>query len=117
MSLTFPCEIISWHVLPAVRREIASYLTAEKNVSRKIVAKKLGLTEAAVCQYLKHKRGGTHKFNEPDLIKIKKMADIMMQSDKGFDGMCVVCKEFDASAEIIAHTEPKKIRAKIILYR
>ena len=101
MGLTFPCEIISWHVLPAVRREIAKYLTDEKKYTRKIVAEKLGLTEAAICQYLKHKRGGNYKFNEPDLRKIRKMADLMMQSGKGMDSMCVVCKEFDAAQEML----------------
>ncbi|HLC80059.1 MAG TPA: hypothetical protein VJG83_06620 [archaeon] len=109
MGLSFPCEIISWHVLPAVRREIASYLVSEKNVSRKLVSQKLGLTESAVCQYLKHKRGGTHKFNEHDLQKIREMADIMMNSEKGFDKMCVVCKEFDASEQILSQANVKRI--------
>ncbi|MCR4335767.1 MAG: hypothetical protein NUV57_04495 [archaeon] len=108
MNLTFPCEIISWNVLPAVRREIAQYLVTEKHVSRKIIAKKLNLTEAAVCQYLKGKRGGNHKFNDSDQKKLKKMADIMMESDKGFDGMCVVCKEFDAASEIMDSINLKK---------
>jgi len=101
MGLTFPCELISWNVLPAVRREIAQYLITEKQISRKIVAKKLSLTEAAICQYLKGKRGSNHKFNDSDRKKLKKMADLMMESDKGFDGMCVVCKEFDAAKDIM----------------
>jgi len=107
MVLTFPCEIVSWNVLPAVRREISRYLINDKKVSRKIVATKLGLTEAAVCQYLKGKRGGNYKFKEADQKKIRKMADLMMQSDKNFDGMCVVCKEFDAVNEIVER-ETKK---------
>ncbi len=109
MGLTFPCEIISWHVLPAVRREITSYLVNEKKVPRKIVAKKLGLTEAAICQYLKHKRGGTHKFNEKDLGKIKEMAEMVVNSEKGFDKMCVICKEFDASDEILSKAGVNRI--------
>jgi len=101
VSLVFPCEIISWQVLPAVRREITSYLINEKKVSRKVVSKKLGLTEAAVCQYLKHKRGGLHKFTKHDLDKIKKMADLLLESDKALDGMCFVCKEFDAATQVM----------------
>ncbi|MCR4368328.1 MAG: hypothetical protein NUV67_00295 [archaeon] len=107
MSLTFPCEIISWNVLPAVRREMTEYLVNEKKISRKMVAGKLNLTEAAVCQYLKHKRGGNYKFNDSDLKKIKKMAELMMQSDKSFDGMCVVCREFDAAGDAIAQVRAK----------
>src|SRR3989344_398649 len=113
MPLTFPCEIISWHVLPAVRREIAKYLIIEKNTSRKVVAQKLGLTEAAVCQYLKAKRGGSHQFNEHDLVKIKEMADILMKSEKVFDKMCVVCKEFDASDQILAQNNVKRIESQL----
>ena len=100
-------------MLPAVRREIAKYLINTKNLSRKIVAGKLGLTEAAVCQYLKHKRGGTHQFNDHDLVKIREMADIMMTSEKGFDKMCVVCKEFDASDQILAQNSVKRIESRL----
>ncbi len=109
MGLTFPCDIISWQVLPAVRREIAKYLIDEKKVARKVVAQKLGITEAAVCQYLKHKRGGNHKFNEHDLVKIREMAQTIVQSGKGVQSMCVVCKEFDASEQILAQANVKRI--------
>lgn len=109
MSLVFPCEIISWQVLPAVRREISIYMTSEKNISRKDVAQKLGLTEAAVCQYIKHKRGGSHKFSDKDLKKIRKMADLMILTGKPFEGMCVVCKEFDASKEMLEAANTKSV--------
>ena len=111
MGLTFPCEIISWHVLPAVRREIAKYLVFEKNTPRKTVAQKLGLTEAAICQYIKHKRGGNYQFKEGDLTKIRKMADLMMQSEKGFDRMCVVCKEFDAAQEMLEDRKSTRLNS------
>ena len=102
MGLTFPCEIIGWQILPAVRREIARHLVVDKKMKRKVVAQKLGITEAAICQYLKAKRGGTHKFNSHDLVKIREMAELMVNSEKGFSSMCVVCKEFDASGEALA---------------
>ena len=109
MGLTFPCEIIGWQVLPAVRREIARYLVDEKKLTRKAVAGKLGITEAAICQYLKAKRGGTHKFSEHDLVKIREMAEMVMSSDKGIGGMCVVCKEFDAAEEVLAKAGVSRI--------
>ncbi|VVB99937.1 Uncharacterised protein [uncultured archaeon] len=102
MSLVFPCEIIGWQVLPAVRREIAKYLISEKKMTRKEVARKLGITEAAICQYLKAKRGGSHKFNDHDLEKVREMADLLMKSDKGLGKMCVVCRDFDAADEALA---------------
>src|SRR3989338_8871233 len=112
MGLTFPCEIISWHVMPAMRREITRYLVNDKKVTRKNIAQKLGITEAAVCQYLKAKRGNGHTFNETDLGKIRKMADMMMESDKGFDKMCVICKEFEAPYEIMEKRKAMEIKIK-----
>ena len=110
MGLTFPCEIIGWQVLPAIRREIAKYMVSEKNMTRKAVANKLGITEAAVCQYLKSKRGGNHKFNEHDLAKIKEMAHVILSSEKkGMGNMCVVCKEFDASEEVLSKAGASRI--------
>jgi len=101
MGITFPCEIVSWNVLPAVRREMTNYLINEKNVSRKTVAKKLGLTESAVCQYVKNKRGGSYKFSSKNLVKIRKLADLLMESDKKFDCMCYICKELDSPEKTI----------------
>lgn len=100
MGITFPCEIISWHVLPAVRREIAIYLAKEKGLSRKLIAEKLGITEAAVCQYIKSKRGNNYKFREKDKRKIKEIAEKLLIADKKLDKMCVVCKEFDVADAI-----------------
>ena len=94
MSVYFPCEIMKWKILPAIRREMTIYLINEKKNSRKIVSKKLGLTEAAICQYLKGKRGGNFKFGETELKKIKKLANKLMQQ-KSNDGLCFICKEFD----------------------
>lgn len=109
MGLVFPCEIIGWQVLPAVRREIAHYLIEEKKVPRKVVAQKLSITEAAICQYLTGKRGGTHKFNDHDLRKIREMAEMMIGSEKGLEGICVVCKEFDASEEALAKAGASRV--------
>jgi uncharacterized protein len=50
-----PQEIDVWYILPAVRREIALALV-KKGLKQKDIAKKLGMTEAAVSQYIKNKR-------------------------------------------------------------
>lgn len=52
-----PVEIEYWYVLPAVRREFAIQLKAVGNLRQKDVANILGITEAAVSQYLKGTRG------------------------------------------------------------
>jgi predicted transcriptional regulator len=57
-----PQELEVWYVIPAIRRELAKGLVAE-GLSQKQVAEKLGLTGAAVSQYLSDKRAD--KFELP----------------------------------------------------
>jgi len=59
-----PCELIVWYVLPAIRREFARVLVKEFNLTQREAARKLGVTESAVSQYLKSKRGKEMKFNQ-----------------------------------------------------
>jgi predicted transcriptional regulator len=52
-----PCEYIIWHGLPVIRKEIAASLVFSHGLSQRQAAKKLGVTPAAVSQYLSKKRG------------------------------------------------------------
>lgn len=52
-----PIEIEYWYVLPTIRREIATSLKKRGNLRQKEVADILGITEAAVSQYIKGTRG------------------------------------------------------------
>jgi len=58
-----PQEIEVWYILPAIRKEIAIEMK-KLGLKQNEIAQKLGLTEAAVSQYLKGKRG-----NDVDLDK------------------------------------------------
>lgn len=51
-----PLEIEYWFVLPAIRRELALRLV-ERNLKQREIAKIVGMTEAAVSQYIKGNRG------------------------------------------------------------
>ena len=52
-----PCEEFQWHIIPIIRRELTLCLVEVFSLSNVEVAKKLGLTPAAICQYLHGKRG------------------------------------------------------------
>ena len=54
-KLIFPQEIEVWYVLPLIRRKIALKMV-EKGLQQKEVAKIMGITPAAVCQYKTEKR-------------------------------------------------------------
>ncbi len=70
--MMLPQEVEVWYILPAIRsalcRELASRL------SQKEIAKLLGITEPAVSQYIKGKRGSKVKFNEETKKDIKRIA-------------------------------------------
>lgn len=55
--MKIPCELIVWYVLPAIRRELARELVDKHGMIQAEVARKFGVTDAAVSQYLKSKRG------------------------------------------------------------
>jgi len=50
-----PQEIDVWYILPTIRRELALALV-KKGLKQREIAGKLGMTEAAVSQYVKNKR-------------------------------------------------------------
>lgn len=53
-----PCEIVVWYVLPTIRREIAKELVTAYRMKQVDVGQIFGVTDAAISQYLKKKRGG-----------------------------------------------------------
>ena len=69
-----PQEIEVWYIMPALRREIAKSLIKDFNFTQKQVAEYMGLTEAAVSQYLSSKRGKDVVFSDAVSSEIKKSA-------------------------------------------
>lgn len=51
-----PQEIEAWYVLPLIRRELALAMKIE-GLDQKSIAKLLGVTAAAISQYVNNKRG------------------------------------------------------------
>jgi predicted transcriptional regulator len=57
MGFQMPCERLAKEVLPSVRSMIAKSLIEEKKVSLYSAAKLLGVTPAAISNYIRRKRG------------------------------------------------------------
>ncbi len=79
-----PQEIEVRYVLPVLRRELAKQMI-KLGLSQKEAAKKLGITEAAVSQYFKKKRGTGG-------IKLP-MAEIAKSAKRIFNGKSTKCLE------------------------
>ena len=56
--MKIPCEIVVWYVLPMIRREVSKELVHTHGMTQAEVARRFGVTDAAISQYLKKKRGG-----------------------------------------------------------
>jgi hypothetical protein len=75
-----PQEIEVWFVIPAIRRELAKAFIA-KGKSQKQSADLLGISEAAISQYLSDKRGNELQFDTEEKKKIVNAADKILAGE------------------------------------
>lgn len=69
-----PQELEVWYLIPALRRELAKILISDFGMSQKKASQTLGITESAISQYLKSKRGSELKFSKEEIEKIRESA-------------------------------------------
>jgi hypothetical protein len=90
-----------WNGLPVIRKEIAESMINDYGFSQKETAEKLGITPAAVCQYLSKKRGKSNISDENILIEIKLSAKNIIDNGNGhiISETCRICKLIRKSTE------------------
>jgi len=76
-----PQEIEVWYTIPALRRELAKAMVEEK-LTQKEIAGIMGITEAAVSQYIHSKRAKEVVFDKHTLIEIQKSAKHIIEKPK-----------------------------------
>ena len=95
--MKIPCELVVWYVLPTIRREVAKELVKTHGMTQAQVAKKFGVTDAAISQYLKKKRGENQliedspqyeAFKEEIKLSAERIAD---NTSEFVDEMCRIC--------------------------
>jgi predicted transcriptional regulator len=72
---TLPQEIEVWYIIPAIRRGLARCLTGHHGVSYDNVGKMLGISKAAISQYVNNKRAAKIQLPEQALKEIGKACD------------------------------------------
>jgi len=79
---SLPQEIEVWYIIPAVRREFSRVLVEKRGLTLEKAGGIIGVTKAAVSQYLKNKRASL--FTIPKAIKkeIEKSAEIVVKDDR-----------------------------------
>ncbi|RZN41584.1 MAG: transcriptional regulator [Methanosarcinales archaeon] len=89
--MKFPCENVVWYVLPAIRSELSKELA--KVMSQKKISEILGITQAAVSQYVSNKRGSKIEFQEDVLDAIHDLANDIAAGnlDNQTSRICEIC--------------------------
>ena len=116
-----PQEIEVWYIIPAVRKEFARCLTTEHKLSYEKTGLALGISKAAVSQYLSNKRANkvcldvkTKKeinksavliFENPKvaMVEIQKILKFMKDNHCS----CNVCKQYNKDVIKYCNCEPK----------
>lgn len=82
-KMIHPQEIEVWYVIPAIRRELAKEMK-NRGMGQMEISEILGVTEAAVSQYLSNKRAAEIKFDKGLKHEIQEAVDnIMNESEEG----------------------------------
>jgi len=89
-----PCEYMMWNGLPVIRSEIAECITKNFGLNQKETARKLGVTPAAVCQYLSKKRGKIKIIDKKILEEINISAKRIIENEGNsvLTETCRLCK-------------------------
>jgi predicted transcriptional regulator len=69
-----PCELVVGRILPTLRASVVKELSGKYRMKQSEIAKKLGITQASVSQYLSETRGGSTKMLD-DFPQISEYAD------------------------------------------
>ena len=88
------CEYMMWNGLPVIRKEIAESMINDFGLNQKDAAKRLGITPAAVCQYISKKRGRIEISDKLVLKEIKISAENIIVNGDGsvLPETCRICK-------------------------
>ena len=92
--LQTPCELMQWQGLTLIRKELIKSMINNHGVKQKEAAEILGITPAAVSQYLSRKRGRITIINYNIIKEINLSAEKILNHGQKVvtDEMCRICK-------------------------
>lgn len=77
-----PQEIEVWYIIPGIRKELSKILTSKHKLTLEKAGNILGISKAAVSQYLNKKRGSAIRFPEKIRKEIEIAADRLVKDEK-----------------------------------
>lgn len=97
MPMKIPCEVVVKDILPMIRKELSVILVKEYGLPQSTVARRLDITDAAVSQYLRSKRGSSidcsvYPQYEGLMEELRKSAEIIFSDGDVFSELCCLCE-------------------------
>lgn len=86
------CDSLARRLLPRMRAEMVYRLVNERGISQSEVSKRLGISRAAISQYMSRKRGYTDAGLSGDLDEIIEKWVTAVASGTGTITICDVCR-------------------------
>jgi predicted transcriptional regulator len=100
-----PCELVVGRILPVLRASVVRELSKKHKMKQSDIAKKLGITQASVSQYLSSARGGGSEMLE-NFPKIEDYAETISRRivageprNEWHGILCQVCRDIRSDEE------------------
>ena len=91
--MKLPCEIVVWYVIPVVKSELARAMV-KKGMTQKSVSEVIGVTQAAISQYMSRKRGSGMELTDEMKLLLNDFAESVANGTTGNkDIREFICKE------------------------
>jgi predicted transcriptional regulator len=90
-----PCELVVGRILPTLRASVVKELSGKYRMKQSEIAKKLGITQASVSQYLSETRGGSTKMLDdfPQITEYaNEIANRIVAGETRYQWYSVLCK-------------------------
>jgi len=94
-----PCELVVGRILPTLRASVVRELSGKYRMKQSDIAKKLGITQASVSQYLSSTRGNSTEILEdfPQILEYaEEIAERIMAGETRYEWYGVLCKACNA---------------------
>ncbi|MDK2863260.1 MAG: uncharacterized protein PWQ46_970 [Methanomicrobiaceae archaeon] len=94
------CDSLVRRLLPAMRAEMVYRLVNERGISQSEVSKRLGVSRAAISQYMSRKRGCNREEFPENLDMVIERWVSAVASGEGRITLCDICRSTDPSDQV-----------------
>lgn len=111
-----PCELVVGKIMPAMRASVVKELSRKYHMKQAEIARKLGITQASVSQYLSSARAAGTKMTEsfPEIkTYANEIAKKISAGEDRFEWSSVLCKACKEIREEDAFRKMHKVESRL----